>query len=83
MYRDYQQLQEQDRRDAERMAWANRSYLHHCTGTITCVDATTCDLCSNAARLAVQHYRPIIEKRTVQTFIDYFNAGCTFPHGGD
>lgn len=48
------------------MAWANRSPLHHCVGTPTCEDPTRCALCSNAARLAVQHYRSRLEKRFVE-----------------
>lgn len=83
MIRDYQRLKRQDSEDAVRMAYANSSYLHHCTNTTQCQDAVECDMCMNAARLAVQHYRPIIEKRTVEVSIRYFDAGCKMPHGGD
>lgn len=81
--RNFERLKEQDRRDAQQMAYAISAPLHHTTGTRQCADPTECAMCSNAARLAVQHYRPIIERRTVHTFVDYFGAGCTMPHGGD
>lgn len=83
MRRDYQRLREQDARDEHAMAFSISAPLHHCTKTPKCEDPTQCRLCSNAARLAVQHYRPIIEKRTVEVFIQYFDAGCNMPHGGD
>lgn len=83
MTRDYQRLQEQDRIDARRLAYHLSAPLHHCTSTPQCKDATQCPMCSNAARLAVQDYRPTVEKRTVGTFVDHFGAGCTLPHPGD
>lgn len=82
--RDYQALKNQDQNDVRTMAWSIHTYLHFCTETPTCEDPTQCKMCFNAARLAVQHYRPIIEKRTVRRFVDYFDAGCTMSHpGGD
>lgn len=74
MSRDYERLREQDRRDVEQMAWANRGALHHSTKTPECTDATRCGLCSNAARLAVQHYRPRLEKRFVEQVGQMFNV---------
>ncbi len=74
MMRDYEALRVQDKADADRMARANSSFLHHCMQTIQCADPTVCVLCSNAARLAVQHYRPIIEKRMIEDLTRRYDA---------
>lgn len=84
MARDYQRLQEQDKKDAQKMAFAISTYLHHSTGIPNCEDPNQCLMCSNATRLAVQHYRPIMEQRVVQSVMDMYNVSCNLPHpGGD
>lgn len=84
MSRDYARLRAEDKRDADRMAYANSAFLHHCVGTPQCVTPIECPLCSNAARLAVQHYRPIIEKRMVEKLMSEYDVRCQMAHvGGD
>lgn len=83
MSRDYKALRRDDELDATAMAWAIQNALHYCIKIPPCKDATRCVVCSNAARLAVQHYRPIIEKRVVDRLVNYYGAGCTGPHPGD
>jgi hypothetical protein len=80
--RDYQKLKEQDAIDARRMAYANSQYLHHSTKTPHCTNVLECLLCTESARLAVQHYRPIIEDRVVATIMDLYNIRCRLPHPG-
>ena len=83
MVRDYEKLRTQDKRDAQSMAYVISAPLHHCVGTPQCSDPPGCDLCSNAARLAVQHYRPVIERRVVQSLMDSYDVRCPMPHPGD
>ena len=83
MSRDYDRLRAEDKRDVDLMARTNTSYLHHSVGTPQCSDPTVCALCHNAARLAVQHYRPIIEKRIVGRLVEEYDAGCKAHHPGD
>lgn len=84
MLRDYQKLRKQDVADAERMARSISPYLHHSINQPNCPNPLLCLLCTNAARLAVQHYRPIIEKRVVESLMENYNVSCTLPHpGGD
>lgn len=83
MSRDYDRLRAQDKQDVNRMARTNSSYLHHSVGTPQCADPTVCKLCHNAARLAVQYYRPVIEKRIVGRLVEEYDAGCSGPHFGD
>lgn len=82
--RDYQKLQEQDRKDIATLAHRNKQPLHYCTGTTQCTDPMKCDMCYNAARLAVQIYRPLLEERVVQGIMRSYDVRCTLPHpGGD
>jgi len=84
MARDYQRLTTQNEQDVLNMAHANSAPLHYCTQTAQCEDPTTCPLCFAAARLAVQFYRPIIEKRVVESLMTAYDVRCTLPHpGGD
>lgn len=83
MSRDYAALRESDRRDAEAMAYAISTPLHNTTDVPWCERPTECPLCSNAARLAVQHYRPIIERRIIESLTRAYGAGCAMPHPGD
>ena len=80
--RDYQRLRSEDARDVSTRAHSISSPLHYSNGTPQCKDPTQCKTCYNAARLAVQHYRPIIEKRVVQHMVHHYDAGCTMPHPG-
>lgn len=82
--RDWEKVREQDARDARAMALANSSYLHYSTNTKPCQDPLTCRLCTESARLAVQHYRPIIETRVVESLMSAYNVRCKLTHvGGD
>jgi len=81
--RDYERLRERDLRDMEDMAYKNRNPLHHSTGIPLCEHPRDCKLCTNAARLAIQHYRPILERRVVEHIMSEYDVRCEFPHGGD
>lgn len=83
MARDYQKLKLQDAADAEQMALSISPYLHHSINRSSCQNPLLCLLCTNVARLAVQHYRPIMEQRVVQSVMDMYNVRCTRPHPGD
>lgn len=84
MGRNWQTMREQDQNDIRTMAMTNSSALHYCTMTKHCGDPLNCTLCMESARLAVQHYRPIIEKRVVGTLMDAYDVRCRLPHpGGD
>lgn len=83
MARNYQQLTMQDNADARSMAYTISGYLHVSTKTIKCQNPLECLMCMNAARLAVQHYRPIIEARVVDSLMSLYNVRCTMPHPGD
>lgn len=82
--RNYERLREQDARDVITMTHVISTPLHYTTKTKQCSDPTACPMCSNAARLAVQHYRPIIERRVIEQINRQFDVRCTMSHpGGD
>lgn len=83
--RDWPKVHEQDQADVRRMAHANQSYLHHSVeDKRSCDDPMKCKLCYNAARLAVQHYRRILEKRIVNHIMSEYDVQCEMTHpGGD
>lgn len=84
MARDYVNLHTKDMDDIRTMARANSSALHYSTKTPTCESPTSCMLCMQSARLAVQHYRLIIETRVVKSLMDAYGIKCDLPHpGGD
>jgi len=78
--RNYEKLREQDQRDVYGMAYANNQALHYSTKTTTCKDPLLCLLCMESARLAVQWYRPRIEKRVVESIIDAYDVRCNMTH---
>jgi|GEM_PF-3699062 len=82
-HRSFERLREQDERDAQRLAYAIRGPLHYTTGTPECRGSTLCDMCANAARLAVQSYRPVIAKRVVETIQNLYGIRCEMSHPGD
>lgn len=82
--RDYEKLRRQDALDMLSLSYKISGPLHHCTKTQQCSSPPDCDMCYNAARLSVQSYRPMVEKRVVEHLVHEYNAGCTMPHpGGD
>lgn len=82
--RDYAELRGQDAEDGRWLARMMSAPLHHCTGTRQCSDPTRCDLCANAGRLAVQHYRRRIEVRMVEGIQRAYDVRCPMSHpGGD
>lgn len=80
--RDYQALRDRDARDAHALSYTLSAPLRHCVGTSQCKHPPDCPMCSNAARLAVQTYRPIIERRMVEHIVHEYDAGCRMAHPG-
>lgn len=82
--RDYAKLRGQDADDGRWLARRISAALHHCAETPQCTDPTACRLCANAARLAVQEYRGVIERRVVASLMSAYDVQCDRPHpGGD
>lgn len=70
MGKDWERFRAQEKRDMEAMARSISSPLHFSTkiprGTCCNTGYPPCDLCSNAARLVVQEYGPMLERRFVE-----------------
>lgn len=76
--KDWAKFREQEARDMKEMAYAISSPLHFSTNTprgkCGLDHNPPCDLCSNAARLVVQAYGPILERRFVKAVGNLFNV---------
>lgn len=71
---------EPDRRLIIEMAYANRSYLHHCTGTPICPEGQRCAMCLESARLAFQYLEPRLRERFISKIHSVFKWSCDMPH---
>lgn len=80
--RSFNQLRDMDADDARRMAYAISQPLHYCTGTPQCKDPLRCPMCKDATRLAVQWYRPVLERRVVETIQSLYGITCQMSHPG-
>jgi len=59
--------------------------LHYCTQTPKCPDAPSCDMCHNAARLAVGTILPKVRRRHAEMVSEMLGWRCPVTHvgGGD
>lgn len=71
-----------DTREVQRAAYAIAAPLHHCVGTPQCTAdrRSPCDMCTNAARLVLQHSAPLVATEVMDTMAYALGYRCDFPH---
>ena len=64
-------------------AYANRQFLHTCTGTPACEGNALCAMCLDAARLTMQYVEPRLRARFIERIHHLFGYRCPVTHGSD